>query len=304
MRAADGAAAPGLLLVCLDGSPAPAQRALVDEGLWVTTCHQLAEAIWRLRSLRPELVLLQVGGRDADDWARCRRVADAADQPLFVLVDDPSVDARLAALAAGADDVLGLPFHPLELVARARALLRRPPVRAEGPAVLRHRDLELDLDGHLASLGGRPLALSPLEFRLLRTLLESPQRTFSRDELLTRVHVFDDRMPTERSIDLHVTELRQKLGDQARRPAYVETVRGIGYRLARQAPSGDLGASSERRADGHNPNGAGSQLEAAVTRALTGAGAAVVVAAPSATEAEALAAELRRAGHRAEAMST
>jgi DNA-binding winged helix-turn-helix (wHTH) protein len=161
--------------------------------------------------------------------------------------------------------------------------------------LLRHADLTLDLDAHRARLGDQPLHLSPLEFRLLRTLLEAPPKTFSRDELLARTHVFDEQLSSERSVDLHITQLRRKLGDSATRPRYLETVRGIGYRLASQTATG------ESPVDGLLSTSEGS-ICATVSRVLDGAGGGVVVAADSAREAAAVAAYLRRRGLRAEAL--
>lgn len=293
------------LLLCLSGSPAPVRQALEEDGLWVTPCYDVPDTLRRLQSLHPDLLLVQVDGRRPEEWQQCQRLFQAASQPIMVLVEEPSVEARLAALTSGADDVLTRPFHPLELVARARALLRRAPSREPGPTVLRHLDLELDLEAHLAKLQGQPLALTPLEFRLLRTLMENPQRTFSRDELLTRVHIFDDELSSERSIDLHVADLRRKLGDSARSPRYVETVRGVGYRLAHTRETAEpRSASYQGELAGKVAliTGAGRGIGKAIAQALAEAGASVMVVARTGAEVEAVAAELRQQGHRAEAM--
>jgi DNA-binding response OmpR family regulator len=284
------------LLLCLSGQPGPVQRALEDEGFWVTISHDLTEALWRLRTLGPELVMLQVGGRDPDDWVQCQRIVEEGGPPLLVLLEVGPVEARLAALLSGADDVLVAPLHPLELVAHARALLRREHGSPERSFLLRHRELTLDPDAHVATLGEQPLHLSPLEFRLLRTLLEAPRKTFSRDELLARTHVFDEQLSSERSIDLHITELRHKLGDSASAPRYLATVRGVGYRLASQAESIAPPAAAQSV-----PN-SGPGLFPTVSRVLAGAPAGVVVATDSAREAAAVAAHLRRRGLRAEAL--
>ena len=222
-----------ILLACLHGLPGRAQQALEAEGFWVSVAGELDEALWRLRALDPELLIIQTDGRQAAGWQACQQLVEAASQPVFVLVDDPAVEARVAALASGADDALSTPLEPLELVARARALLRRGRGRPiSDQSTLRHHALELDLEGYLAWLDDQPLALTPLEFRLLRALLERPRHAFSRDELLARTHGLDESLASERSIDLHVTELRRKLGDSARAPRYIQTVRGVGYRLA------------------------------------------------------------------------
>jgi DNA-binding response OmpR family regulator len=229
----DAPAVGSLLLFCSSGQPGPIRQVLEADGFWVTVSHDRAEALWRLETLQPDLLVILTNGSLIDQGRDCQTLLEAGDQPTLALLEDDSVEARVAMLASGADDALSQPFHPFELVARARALLRRGPRHASPTTQLRHGDLELDVDGHVTTLGGQPLALTPFEFRLLRTLLEAPQRTFSRDELLARTHVFDERFSSERSIDLHVAELRRKLGDSASTPRYLETVRGVGYRLAR-----------------------------------------------------------------------
>ena len=296
----DTSAVCSALLVTLSGLPGRVQQALEQDGFWVTTSQNPAEALWRLQTLRPDLLILQLDGRHPEEWQQCQRLGEVGGQPLLVVVDDPAVESRLAALASGADDVLASTFHPLELAARARALLRRGAVKEPSAPVLRHRELELDLEGHLAALGGRPLALSPLEFRLLRTLLENPRRTFSRDELLARIHVFDERYSSERSIDLHITELRRKLGDAPHAPLYLETVRGVGYRLA--LPNSESQNGQEREVPGWRLMIGDRDVSEDAARLLQGAEAAVVVAATSRREAEAVASHLRRRGLRAEAL--
>jgi glutaryl-CoA dehydrogenase len=235
------------LLVCLssDGST-QAHSILEDDGVWVTTCHDAEQAEQRIRGLKPDLVLVQVDGTKQEDWAACQRLTTSDGAAVLVLVRDAAPLSRVAAFACGADDVLAEPYEPLELTARVRALLRRSAARSAPPSVLRHQALELDLEVHEARLFGQPLPMTRLEFRLLRTLLEQPQRTFGREELLTRVHAFDDLLPSDRSIDLHVAELRAKLGDTTDAPRYIATVRGVGYRLARDGPT-------PSRTGGHAP---------------------------------------------------
>ncbi len=291
------------LLLHLSGPPSRTQQALEDDGIWVTGCFDPSEARHRLQTLRPDLLVLEVDGRQAEDWQVCQELAAEGISSILALVADGSAEIRLAALASGADDVLAAPIHPLELLARVRALLRRSPSRPDAAAVLRHGDLELDLDAHLATLTGRHLALTPLEFRLLRTLLENPNRTFSREDLLTRVHGFDDRLPSDRSIDLHVTELRHKLGDPASTPAYIETVRGLGYRLARASrrevrPSTAAGGLAQRAALVLG----GGAFSRAVHGALASGGARLLAAGPW-DDVEVSAAELSLRGFNARAFA-
>jgi NAD(P)-dependent dehydrogenase (short-subunit alcohol dehydrogenase family)/DNA-binding response OmpR family regulator len=302
----DAPAAPSVLLLRLSREASQARQTLEEEGLWLTACDDVAEALRRARSQHPDLVVVHLDGRRPEEWQALQRVVDAAGRPTLALVDDGSVETRLAALASGADDVLVQPAHPMELAVRARALLRRGGAPEARPTTLRHAELELDVEGFQASLAGQPLQLSPLEFRLLRALMESPQRTFSRDELVARTHTFDDELPDDRSVDLHVSELRHKLGDSARSPRYVETVRGVGYRLARgeqRLPLPERNGRHELCGRTALVTGGGRGIGRAIAHALAEAGAMVVVTARTASEIEAVALELRQRGHQAEAMT-
>ncbi len=292
-----------VLLLCLSGRAGDAQQTLQDEGLWVTVFHDLRQALDRVQKERPDLLLVLLEGSRPSEWQECMRLASAAGRPMLVLTQDQSIEARLTALASGADDVLTCPYDALELVARARALLRRSVPELIVAARLRHQELELDVEGHRAHLGGRPLELTPVEFRLLQTLLEAPQRTFSRDELLTHVHTYDDDLPLDRSVDVHIRDLRQKLGDVADMPRYIATVRGVGYRLAAEPEqSRVVGSRAELNGRSAIVTGGGRGIGEAIARALAAAGAKVALVARTEAEVQAVAADVRRSGGAAEAV--
>jgi DNA-binding response OmpR family regulator len=137
---------------------------------------------------------------------------------------------RLLGLSLGADDYVTKPFSPREVVARVKAILRRVARPAPG-RVLRHRELELDLERHRASVRGAEVHLTPIEFKLLQAFLEAPERAFSREQLLDRVHAYHEADVVDRTIDVHVGKLREKLGDNPASPRYIATVRGVGYKL-------------------------------------------------------------------------
>ena len=146
--------------------------------------------------------------------------------PVLLLTAKGEVEDRLEGLNAGADDYVVKPFSPREVVARVRALLRRVGVREQvqaGPLVL-------DLQGRSATLHGQPLALSRTEFDLLATLAQHPGLIWSRERLMERV--WGPEYPgVTRVVDVHITAIRRKLGDDADAPSFIETVRGLGYRF-------------------------------------------------------------------------
>ena len=146
--------------------------------------------------------------------------------PVLLLTARGEVDDRLAGLDAGADDYVVKPFSPREVVARVRALLRRVAVRDE----IESGGLTLDVQGRTATLDGQPLSFSRTEFDLLVTLAQHPGLLWTRERLLERV--WGPEFPgVIRVVDVHVTAVRRKLGDEPDRPRFIETVRGAGYRF-------------------------------------------------------------------------
>ncbi len=145
---------------------------------------------------------------------------------------------RVVGIGEGADDYLPKPFSPAELVVRVRAILRRTATARALPrpgdrGVLRHADLSVDLDRHEVVRGDTVVPLTDVEFRLLSALLEAEGRVLTRDVLIDMLYTAGGGDVFERTIDVHVRRLRDKLGDDADSPRYVATVRGAGYRMAR-----------------------------------------------------------------------
>ncbi len=179
-----------------------------------------------------DVILLDLMLPSRDGLEICREIRTRSDVPIIVLTARGEEADRVMGLELGADDYLAKPFSPRELLARIRALLRR--VRGQaGPSqrAVEVGPLKLDPAAHRATLDGRELELTGYEFTLLRAFAERAGRVLSREQLLdlakgTAEESFD------RSIDVHVSRLRQKLGDDARHPRWLKTVRGVGYLFA------------------------------------------------------------------------
>jgi DNA-binding response OmpR family regulator len=188
----------------------------------------------------PALVVLDVMLPEVDGLAVLRAVRRTDQTPVIVLSARGMTDDRIAGLTAGADDYLPKPFSPAELVLRVQRILARaaaPSVAATTAEPIRHADLVIDRSRHEVRIDGRLVALTAVEFRLLVTLLEADGRVLTRDQLLDAVYGHDEAEVLDRTVDVHIRRLREKLGDDAERPRYVATVRGVGYRAA---PTADV----------------------------------------------------------------
>jgi DNA-binding response OmpR family regulator len=181
---------------------------------------------------RPDLVILDLNlpGMDGLDVAREIRRKSAT--PIIMLTARVEETDQLIGLELGADDYITKPFSPRVVIARVRALLRRTESTASATQVLRVLDLEIDLDAHSATRAGETLELTPTEFNLLATLAAQPGRAFTRMQLL-EAGLGSAYEGYERSIDAHIKNLRSKLETDARKPRYIETVFGVGYRFTR-----------------------------------------------------------------------
>ncbi|MEZ5099016.1 MAG: response regulator transcription factor [Thermoleophilia bacterium] len=184
----------------------------------------------------PALVVLDLMLPDLPGEEICREIRSRSDVPILMLTARAAEDERVRGLAMGADDYLTKPFSPRELVARVHAILRRVrSVEAPLVATLSFDDgrLEIDTVGRVVRIDGRVVDLTPSEYRLLVALARYPGRAYSRFELVNRVQGFEfDGF--ERVIDAHVKNLRRKIEPDPREPRYVETVYGVGYRLAKR----------------------------------------------------------------------
>jgi DNA-binding response OmpR family regulator len=205
-------------------------------GYRVTEAADGRSAISAIALEMPLLVVLDVMLPEVDGIAVLKAVRRTDRTPVIILSARGLVDDRIAGLAAGADDYLPKPFSPAELVLRVQRILERAgndaAATAAGHEPIHHGDLVLDRERHEVRVRERPVALTAVEFRLLATLLEADGRVLTRDQLLDAVYGQDESEILDRTVDVHIGRLRDKLGDDADAPHYVATVRGVGYRAA------------------------------------------------------------------------
>lgn len=202
---------------------------LERDGFEVRVAVDGPSAVESVRAHDPDVVVLDVMLPGFDGIEVCRRIRTFSDAYVLMLTARGEEIDRIMGLTVGADDYLVKPFSPRELVARVKALLRRPR-RAPVVAMGIPSGLELDEARRIVRVDGVPVELTALEFNLLAVLARDPGVVVGRGALLDRVwgpdYVADDHL-----VDVHVGNLRRKLGDDPGRPRFVETVRGVGYRL-------------------------------------------------------------------------
>lgn len=207
------------------------------EGYEVSSASDGMNALEQIRATSPDVVVLDVMLPGLDGLEVCRRMRTFSDAYVLMLTARGEEIDRVVGLSVGADDYLVKPFSPRELVARVKALLRRPRTVAEGTpagtiaaAHVRPTGLELDEPRRIVRVDGTTVELTALEFNLLAALARDPGIVVGRQALLDQVwgpeYAADDHL-----VDVHVANLRRKLGDDPGRPRFVETVRGVGYRL-------------------------------------------------------------------------
>jgi two-component system alkaline phosphatase synthesis response regulator PhoP len=187
-------------------------------------------ATWERK--RPDLVILDLNLPGLDGLDVARAIRRKADTPIIMLTARVEEADQLVGLELGADDYITKPFSPRIVVARVRALLRRAEAVPMAPQVLRIADLEIDLLAHTVSRAGLDVELTPTEFSLLATLASQPGRALSRLQLLeaSQGTAYEGY---ERSIDAHIKNLRAKLELNPKKPVYIETVFGVGYRFSK-----------------------------------------------------------------------
>lgn len=207
---------------------------LAAEGMDVVVARDGPSAVEAVQAARPDMVVLDVMLPGFDGFEVLRRLRTFSDAYVIMLTARAEEIDRIIGLSVGADDYLAKPFSPRELVARVKALLRRPRMeRGSGAGRLELGELVIDAPSRTVTLRDMPLTLTMIEFDLLATVAQEPGIVFSRQRLLDRVWGMD-YVGDEHVVDVHLGNLRQKLGDEASRPTFIETVRGAGYRFRAQ----------------------------------------------------------------------
>lgn len=204
---------------------------LTQEGFDVVTANDGQEALYVARREKPNLIILDLMMPEMGGYEFMRAYNREAETPVVILTAKIDENDKVLGLELGADDYVTKPFSPRELTARVRAVLRRAEKQATAQEILRIGPIELDWSGRTTTINGQIVVLTPSEFSLLATLMATPGRVFSRLELLDRLQgtAYEGY---ERTIDVHIRNLRSKIEPDAANPIYIETVYGAGYRFA------------------------------------------------------------------------
>jgi len=200
------------------------------DGYQVLTAYDGVEALRQARENYPDLIVLDLMLPDIDGLEVCRSLRRESDVPIIMLTARTTDRDKLAGLDLGADDYVTKPFSPKELAARVRAVLRRLPGE-RGPEEIKSGELAMNFTTHEAWLADRPLGLTSVEFKLLGVLAKEPGRVFSRANLIEEALGYDFE-GFDRTIDVHILNLRRKLEPDPGRPKYIKTVYGVGYKFA------------------------------------------------------------------------
>lgn len=190
------------------------------------------EALAVTRSEAPDLIILDWMLPHIDGLDLCRLIRAESTIPVILLTAKATEEDKLLGLSLGVDDYLTKPFSLRELVARVRIVLRRTYQQATREATMHVGDLVIDLQAHEVWLAGKPVRLTPREFKLLETFATSPGRTWSRKALVERVYGLDYE-GFDRTIDFHLGNLRKKIETDPEHPSLIQTVHGVGYKFRR-----------------------------------------------------------------------
>jgi DNA-binding response OmpR family regulator len=206
---------------------------MTQEGFEVVCANDGKEALFAARQSKPDLIILDLMMPEMSGYDFIRSYSREADTPIIVLTARLEESDKVSGLELGADDFVTKPFSPRELAARVRAVLRRIEKQNAPSQILRLGEITLDRSARIVTVGERFIDLTPSEFEILATLMAAPGRAFSRLELLDRLQgtAYEGY---ERTIDVHIRNLRLKIETDSSQPKYIETVYGTGYRFSPQ----------------------------------------------------------------------
>lgn len=204
------------------------QAYLKQFGISLDCAYDAQEGMRKLARSDPDLLLLDIMLPGRDGFDICREVRRNSDIPIIMLTARGDVIDRVSGLEMGADDYVGKPFEPRELVARIQTILRRMDPLETMHATLLFEGLEIDLDARIVKVDGNEVHLTSMEYELLVILARKAGKKVSRDDILNELRGFDASILT-RAVDIMVSRLRSKLGDPAKSPRFIQTVWGRGY---------------------------------------------------------------------------
>jgi two-component system response regulator VanR len=211
---------------------------LKNENFDVFKCYGGADALARVAETRFDLAILDVMLPGADGFEICRKIRENNTYPIIMLTAKDAEIDKITGLTIGSDDYVTKPFHPLELVARVKAQLRRyrqynAAPNAEDRHILVRAGLVMNISAHECFLNERPLSLTPTEFSVLRVLCEQNGNVISSEDLFHAIWSNEYYDKNNNTITVHIRHLREKMGDSADNPKYIRTVWGVGYRLGK-----------------------------------------------------------------------
>lgn len=200
------------------------------EGWIVTAAYDGLQGLQAVKIQQPDIVILDLMLPGIDGWEVCKRLRKDSEVPIIMLTARDEETDRLIGLELGADDYVSKPFSPREIVARAKAVLRRTQREVVQSEPVKIGELKIDVENHEVRLAGQILDLTPTEFKILHLLAQKPGRPFTRLQIVedSQGEAFDGY---ERTIDVHIKNLRRKLGDDGKEATYIQTVYGVGYKM-------------------------------------------------------------------------
>jgi DNA-binding response OmpR family regulator len=224
----------GLILIVEDDKKTASLIALYleREGFQTLVAHDGAQALDLAQRHKPIFVILDLMLPLIDGWEVCRQLRQTSDVPILILSAREDEVDRVSGLTLGADDYVVKPFSPRELVARVKAILRRGHLAmTKEKKLLSLEGLVLDKEKRKVVLNGNLVVLTPHEFNLLQTLMSSPGKVFTREELLAHLYPRREAIVIDRVVDVHIGKLRQKIEKDLSHPHYILTVRSVGYQF-------------------------------------------------------------------------